>query len=499
MPSSQDFSSRLRDEIHRALAGRLQIHEEELQKLRESLAASISSLDALSLKPGGGSSIDTSNVEGIFEEVLADADSECARRKDEELSFLAHFSHETRQKETQEEILNLLLDAAHRYAPRLVLFVTRGNRFMSWSSRGLDSAAAAGLGTSSLSLPESPLLQDALHAEGLQTADDISGERTLLQLLPDGVEGPWHAFPLSAIGRSVAVLLAMAGDGRGCDLEPLCILMNVTGLCIENLALRILQETRAMETADSQAPVPPETDSPEQAYAVPPSVEIDETGSESACADTMEPLMVEETQVEEVQIYELSGDAAEPSVEVACAEAESMPEIELPLPEGEVELHPEIAEENEEAPEVPLESHGPETEKSLEPLLASESVAAIPLGEPARKAEEEQVEAKAAVLREVQPLSEEEKLHADAKRFARLLATEIKLYNEQRVTDGRTNRDLYLRLKRDIDRSREMYEKRVSPIVSRKIDYFHDEIVRVLADDDPASLGSDYPGPHIES
>ncbi len=102
-------------------------------------------------------------------------------------------------------------------------------------------------------------------------------------------------------------------------------------------------------------------------------------------------------------------------------------------------------------------------------------------------------------LHEVRPIPEEEKLHSDAKRFARLLVSEIKLYNEHHVVEGRENRDLYLRLKRDIDRSREMYEKRISPTVSRKIDYFHDEIIRILGDNDPSTLGSDYPGPRVES
>ena len=96
-------------------------------------------------------------------------------------------------------------------------------------------------------------------------------------------------------------------------------------------------------------------------------------------------------------------------------------------------------------------------------------------------------------------IPEEEKLHSDAKRFARLLVSEIKLYNEHHVVEGRENRDLYLRLKRDIDRSREMYEKRVSARVSKKIDYFHDEIIRILGDNDPSTLGSDYPGPRVES
>ena len=57
-------------------------------------------------------------------------------------------------------------------------------------------------------------------------------------------------------------------------------------------------------------------------------------------------------------------------------------------------------------------------------------------------------------------LGEEEKAHSDARRFARLLVSEIKLYNEQKVAEGRRGGDLYDRLKEeDIDRSRQMYEK----------------------------------------
>jgi hypothetical protein len=130
---------------------------------------------------------------------------------------------------------------------------------------------------------------------------------------------------------------------------------------------------------------------------------------------------------------------------------------------------------------------------AAEPYIAPASVAVEP-PQPAPLPEPPRTEPQ-----EVRPIPEEEKLHAEAKRFARLLVSEIKLYNEKHVIEGRSNRDLYLRLKRDIDRSREMYEKRVSPIVSRKIDYFHDEIIRILGDNDPSTLGSDYPGPRVES
>jgi hypothetical protein len=94
---------------------------------------------------------------------------------------------------------------------------------------------------------------------------------------------------------------------------------------------------------------------------------------------------------------------------------------------------------------------------------------------------------------------EDERAHNDARRFARLLVSEIKLYNEQKVAEGRRGADLYDRLKEDIDRSRQMYEKRVTPSVSAKFDYFYDELVGTLAEGDAAKLGSDCPGPSVPS
>jgi hypothetical protein len=89
---------------------------------------------------------------------------------------------------------------------------------------------------------------------------------------------------------------------------------------------------------------------------------------------------------------------------------------------------------------------------------------------------------------------DERRLHNDARRFARLLVSEIKLYNEQKVKEGRDANDLYDRLKEAIDRSREMYDKRVQPPVAAKFDYFHYELVNTLAEGDDNKLGSEYPG-----
>ncbi|MEE4273219.1 MAG: hypothetical protein V2I67_16210, partial [Thermoanaerobaculales bacterium] len=85
--------------------------------------------------------------------------------------------------------------------------------------------------------------------------------------------------------------------------------------------------------------------------------------------------------------------------------------------------------------------------------------------------------------------TEDEALQEEAQRFARLLVSEIKLYNEEQVERGREARDIYQRLKEDIDRSREMFEKRISEDVRQRQDFFQDELVRILADGDPDLLG----------
>jgi hypothetical protein len=94
----------------------------------------------------------------------------------------------------------------------------------------------------------------------------------------------------------------------------------------------------------------------------------------------------------------------------------------------------------------------------------------------------------------IEVAEDERRLHNDARRFARLLVSEIKLYNEEKVTEGRTSGDLYDRLREAIDRSREMYDKRVQPAVASKFDYFHYELVNSLAEGVDSKLGGNYPG-----
>jgi len=82
--------------------------------------------------------------------------------------------------------------------------------------------------------------------------------------------------------------------------------------------------------------------------------------------------------------------------------------------------------------------------------------------------------------------------YSEARRFARLLVSEIKLYNEAKIAEGRKKRDVYEKVKDDIERSLKVYNERVSAKLTAQRDFFYEELVATLAGGDPAALGK-YP------
>jgi hypothetical protein len=76
-----------------------------------------------------------------------------------------------------------------------------------------------------------------------------------------------------------------------------------------------------------------------------------------------------------------------------------------------------------------------------------------------------------------------------AKRYARLLVSEIKLYNEAAVRTGREQRDLLKRLQPEIDRARRLYEQRIPAALRARTQLFDHELVQTLAGGEPSLLG----------
>lgn len=87
---------------------------------------------------------------------------------------------------------------------------------------------------------------------------------------------------------------------------------------------------------------------------------------------------------------------------------------------------------------------------------------------------------------------DEAEMHKKAQRFARLLVDEIKLYNQAKMMEGRKNKDVYDRLKEDIEKSRLTFRKRYGNTVAASGDYFTHEVIRSLAEDDVSLLGPNF-------
>ena len=473
MTSGQDLVNRFREEIIRSLEPRI---DALVTEIREQQIRFSRTLEDVEQRLQEFRQLDLATAAGLISEEVEGA----SRHEAEDLSFLARYASELRRLETQEEILNAMLDAAFRFVPRVALLTVRGDHVAGWATRGYDSDSATGMGSYESS-SQNALFRQVLASDGCVTTDDLSEVPGLVELLPAGAPGRTHFLPMRTLGRPVAVVVAAPAANQAGDAEVLGLLVSITALRIENLALRILKELE-LPAATGGEPAPAVPPVP---FRVEPGFGEPEPVAEAACvpheavasppevptAEAVAPVTSTPADEQAVTPWEATEPVPAPVQASGLSEQAPGPEAAQPV----IDVFP-VDHEPEPAAAEPA--------FPVEPVLEAEIQAPEPV--------------KAVVAEEAPRFVEEEKLHAEAKRFARLLVSELKLYNEQRVAEGRQNRDIYVRLKRDIDRSREMYQKRVSPQVSRKIDYFHDELIRILGDNDSSALGSDYPGPLVE-
>ena len=67
-----------------------------------------------------------------------------------------------------------------------------------------------------------------------------------------------------------------------------------------------------------------------------------------------------------------------------------------------------------------------------------------------------------------------------ANRLARAIASDISLYNEEKIKDGIRNDDLFDVLSTEIDRGLSLYKRRISPNMFEKSNYYYRAIVDIL-------------------
>ena len=124
--------------------------------------------------------------------------------------------------------------------------------------------------------------------------------------------------------------------------------------------------------------------------------------------------------------------------------------------------------------------------------VRAEEPAAVPAASPAAPAPAVAAPAPAAATSEMAPWSaepgESDPRAEEARRYARLVATDIRLYNEEAVVVGRKQRDLAKRLDEHLKRGREAFARRFPDIGPSGTALLEDAYVQVLAGGDPSLL-----------
>lgn len=490
-----EFQQRLEHACAEASAATRRQSESEIEDLREQLEASRKAL-TLAVSTSQSAASSSSNLEQL-KSAIEDIDSQ----------------------RTQSDTLTTLVRHAAQFAPRIVFFVVKGNEAVGWRANGFDN----GLNDEtvrllSVSTQNQTLLREALTTFDLATARSSSpGDNSaVLGLYGSPAPETALAIPLVVRGKAAAVLYADSGtqSENAIAIAALETLVRVSSMGIELLPARRGIEpvrpsspppqlnTPAAATAPAPAPEPEQEKAPEPEQVAPPvpqpvveapvvvtskapepSVSV---GDQDDAAELAEPKRITE---------ELSPMAAEAAVQADPHSAPTEPALEEEAPAVTATAQtfdPQVFEPVIPPPPPPAPpifiAPQPQVEAPPLPPIQPPTFTA-PVFEAPRPA---QPVAPSVPI----PTSEtEQRAHNDARRFARLLVSEIKLYNAAKVTEGRSKFDLYDRLKDEIDRSRKVYDKRVSPAVADKFDYFYDELVQTLAESDAAKLGANCPGP----
>lgn len=424
---------------------------------------------------------------------------------------------------TQSDTLTALVKSASRFAPRVVFFVVKGGDAVGWKANGFEN----GLNDETVRLIKVPthtptLLRDALTGFTTASGRSSSPGDNFEVLGIYGSPAPERAIavPLVIRGKAAAVLYADSGTKAedSINVPAIELLIDVASMGIELLpARRGLEPTRPapdfrktvpIHAEDQQTEVQEDEKPTSHLPALPVQAEEPSEPEEQADEDQVKPDRITEDLVMpegvEEQLEAAESQVAQPA-EIEAEPVEEVEEVEAYEPETVEAEAAEVVDEVPPPPPAPPYYNNQESAESSAPTEQIRTTRDYPdEGETAPAAESpffpsDTVPKQATPIPSVPaPASEtEQRAHNDARRFARLLVSEIKLYNAAKVNEGRRNFDLYDRLKDEIDRSRKVYDKRVSPAVATRFDYFYDELVQTLAEGDPAKLGPECPGPVV--
>ena len=479
----------LRAELDEYLNSRLSGLQEEITRLQSQVNEGFTRILERSR---GEAETDTSVTASISEHIraahesgLEEAAAESARTKaSSDMAILKAGIEDLCGQHSQSEILSALVNRAASFAPRIAFFVVKNEQAVGWRARGLEGT----VGDDAVREITLPLTADTPLSDVVRSRTTWSGapggnaeDYLLLNRLGSDPPQRMVAIPLIARGKAAAVLYADSAelDADAINLEALETLVRVAGMAVE-----LLVGARPASTQPHPAPVerPVAEAAPQAEWQAAEQSPSPQQGQTWEAGEIPRPWPESQSPVTEDA---KSADYTEPSYASTPAEDIGEETLRMEAPQTQDEDYAQTS--------TAIDTFVSEAEQTQTPSFEFGQQAVAPVGDGRswRSAD-------AAEL-PVEVSEDERRLHNDARRFARLLVSEIKLYNEQKVRDGRLEGDLYDRLREDIDRSRQMYDKRVRPEVSSRYDYFHHELVNMLAEGDQHKLGQDYPGATVAS
>ena len=366
-----------------------------------------------------------------------------------------------RNGKSQVDILNSLLDQLREFGSRAALLILRGETFSGW--KGVGFTAAGGNDEMIKRFNAAPGLIPELDRVQREERVVMWDGANLATRFGVGVPERAVLVPMTIKDKVAAAVYldATTDDVSKFDLASVELLVFATGLLIDTVTIRKRSQSPSLTDDESTgapaaaptpaaaprpAPAPtPAAAPPKPAPAPPPPPRVVDTPADSGTV-----------QISAAQMRELMGTPAPapaPTFSMPAAEEFSTP---APRPAPAAPPPP--------PPAAPTADEGRPSTQYIPPAGVTSRGNAS-------------------------PQTEDTKKHDEARRFARLLVSEIKLYNESKVDAGRKNKDLYERLKEDIDRSRQMYDERIPDEVRKVSNYFYDELVRILADGQADALG----------
>ena len=416
-----------------------------------------------------------------------------------------------------EQVLQILTEEAAQLGIRAAIFDVRGKAAWGAAANGFGPELT-GRSFQALIIPlnqENPFRQVCETAGPIDTnAGSLKRNRNLLDKLKPAAGAPILLLPVRSGGMVSAIFYAdPGGTSESLPVNALKILSEFAGAQLDRLiALSgVIPEMAEELERPAEAPAAvPEPIAEVAAEPAPPEAPV----AEEPAAPTSPEAAVEATPVTESPAPAVEATSTESRVEetTPTSPVAAAPTIESPAPAIEATSTESWVEETPPTPPVDaapaIESPAPEPPSPViesdptpvdlvtpEPVSASEPLAMAPAEEEPSAALATPASAAPADV-DISQLSEaDQKLHKDARRFAKLLVSEIELYNKTKVGDGRKNKDLYRRMKADIERSRQTFDKRFGKTLGKEFDYFDDELVKTLAGNDPSVLGPEYPGP----